>query len=159
MEDKPMDEYAVQLEGIAGRVSVVPGSFLKGATLRVEGTAAAKKRGRYLLTRLDGSTVEAKLVGHLTRIVPDVEIDGKRYRVGPAIPTWLVILSALPFGLVGIGGALGGGIGGLAWVVNQQIARSSLSAVAKPAAMIGVTLAAFASYLVLAGALFMTVNE
>ncbi|GEM_PF-6466018 len=54
----------------------------------------------------------------------------------PGVPVPLLIVAALPMGLVAVGGAIGGGLGGLAFVGNIAIARSKLPLVVRLIAMI-----------------------
>ncbi|MFF4243735.1 hypothetical protein ACFYY2_04600 [Streptomyces sp. NPDC001822] len=66
---------------------------------------------------------------------------------------WQMVLSVLPLALLLVGGAIGGGVGGLAMVANVKIAKTQLPTPVKAAAMLGVALAAGVVVLVVAGML------
>jgi hypothetical protein len=62
---------------------------------------------------------------------------------------WQAVLVLLPLGLIGVGGALGGGIGGAAAVANLSLARRPMAAAAKFLAMAGLCAVAFVVFFLL----------
>jgi hypothetical protein len=64
---------------------------------------------------------------------------------------WELVLALLPIALVAIGGLLGGLIGALGLVINLALARRRLGAGLKLVAMLGVVIAAYVVYFVVAG--------
>jgi len=73
--------------------------------------------------------------------------------------TWRqLVLSLLPLGLIGVGGLLGGLFGGVGLVINLALARRPLGVVPKVAAMLGVAVAAYVIYFVVAGTILALVH-
>ena len=62
-----------------------------------------------------------------------------------------VVLAVLPLGLVPIGGAIGGGFGGLASVANLAVARRQASAATKAVSMICICVVAYGAFFVVSG--------
>ncbi|GAC1473060.1 MAG: hypothetical protein PVS3B2_08210 [Candidatus Dormibacteraceae bacterium] len=71
---------------------------------------------------------------------------------------WELLLIFLPITLV-IGGALGGATGFAALAVNLWIAKKSLSAATKVFAMIGVVLASYLIFFILATVLYVAIHR
>jgi hypothetical protein len=67
---------------------------------------------------------------------------------------WQLVLSLLPIGLLPIGGLIGGLIGAIGLVVNLSLARRPFGTVLKVAAMVGVVLASYLVYLIVAGTIY-----
>ncbi|NWF27979.1 hypothetical protein HW130_17185 [Streptomyces sp. PKU-EA00015] len=69
------------------------------------------------------------------------------------LPLWQAILTALPLGLLLVGGLIGGLIGALGMVVNLKIARAALAPTWKVLSMAGVILGVVITYLSIAAVL------
>jgi hypothetical protein len=67
---------------------------------------------------------------------------------------WQVVLSLLPIGLLPIGGLVGGLIAALGLVANLSLARRQFGTGLKVAAMIGVVVASYLVYLVVATVIY-----
>jgi hypothetical protein len=67
---------------------------------------------------------------------------------------WQLVLVFLPVGLLGVGGALGGLIGGVGLVSNLTLARRQFGTGLKVLAMIGVVVASYALYFVIVAIIF-----
>ena len=72
---------------------------------------------------------------------------------GTKIPTALAVLAFLPFGLALVGGAIGGALGAIGWVVNRGIASMPWPLPARASLMLGVTVVTVLGWAVLAMAL------
>ena len=72
---------------------------------------------------------------------------------------WELVLILLPVGLLPIGGLLGGACAGAGLAVNLWIAKKSLPAAAKVAAMIGVVLTSYLIFFILATILYVAVHR
>jgi hypothetical protein len=68
-------------------------------------------------------------------------------------------LSLLPLALIGVGGALGGGIGWAAMMANLSLARKSFPTALKALAMAGVVAASYGAYALLAAVLFGAIHH
>jgi hypothetical protein len=135
-----MANYDISIPGIAGHVSLAPPGVFVGAKLLVDGQPApAAGRGKFWLTGLDGSRVEAKLAGTFGAYLPAIVVGGVRHQAGPKLPAVLVVLAFLPFLLVFGGGLLGGVCGAIGWSLNNHIARGSWPMAGRVAAMLAVT--------------------
>ncbi|HXM55067.1 MAG TPA: hypothetical protein VOB72_06725 [Candidatus Dormibacteraeota bacterium] len=64
---------------------------------------------------------------------------------------WEIVLSVLPLGLIAVGGLIGGLFGGVGLVINLGLARRRLGIGLEVAAMLGVAIAAYVLYFVVAG--------
>ena len=154
-----MTDGEVVIPGVVGRITISAPGLFRGAQILVDGAPAKKGGwGKVLLQRADGSTVEAKLADHLTRTVPSIQIGADKYSAGVPIPIVQIVLMFLPFGLVTVGGALGGLCGGVGFVANQLIVRSNRPAGLKAALMLGVTGAAVLAFLGLATVFYTAVH-
>ncbi|WP_431946966.1 hypothetical protein [Actinacidiphila sp. bgisy167] len=69
------------------------------------------------------------------------------------LPVWQGVLVAMPFGLLFIGGAIGGALGALGAVANLRLARTSLAPAAKALSMAGVVVGCVIVYFAVAAAL------
>lgn len=143
-------DYPFERPDLAGRV-VVRVSTIGAPKLLVNDQPAPRgpKRGTFALLKTDGTHATVKLLPAFNRVVPSVEVDGVETELGPKVNVGLLIVCFIPFGLVGIGGALGGLCGGAGWAINQAVLRSSHSTMAKVLIMLGVTLTAGVLWLVL----------
>jgi hypothetical protein len=87
----------------------------------------------------DGTSHEITLVGQFTGL--RARVDGTEIPLERRLRPWEVALSLLSFGLV-VGGALGGLLGAIAWLVNNRLVRSSARAPIRVLGMLGVTVLA-----------------
>jgi hypothetical protein len=67
---------------------------------------------------------------------------------------WQVVLSLLPIGLVGIGGLIGGAIGAVGLIANLSLARRQIGTGPKVLAMVGVVVATYVVYVIVAGVIY-----
>ena len=72
---------------------------------------------------------------------------------------WEILLVLLPLTLIFVGGIIGGVCGALGAIGNTYIARSSLSPAARVALMIGVLVAAYVLYFIVAVLIFAAVRS
>jgi hypothetical protein len=155
-----MAEHEVKIPQVAGRITVTDPGVFSGSKLLVDGRPAPKAGwGHYWLTRPDGSRVKVRLAHGFTSSIPAVVVGTLRYDVGPKLPAVLVAFALVPLGLIFVGGAIGGLCGGVAWGVNNQIARTSWPTVLKIPVMLGVAAAAFGVYLIVAGSIHLALHR
>ena len=121
---------------MSAEVVVFPQTMAKGAHITVNGAPAAKGKWGKKLVPLDGG---GELEVRLSQGFGGLELSyGKeKIPIGPRVPVALGILAFLPIGLVAVGGAIGGGIGGLGAAMNLQIANSPRSIPLKAVMMLG----------------------
>lgn len=149
-------DYPLNLPGFEFRQPLLRTSWFRGPVFIQEGVPAAKAktRGRFILRKNDGTSVEARVVPRSLGFdpVPDVEIDGHRMTLVPPLRWWQWLLSGLPLILVFAGGAAGGLIGAVATYANVAILRSGMSAPQRYLAVVITSVAAvllFWAFLVL----------
>lgn len=149
-------EYVVPIDGVSGRVSVTSASGLFSAGALLLDGQPPEKVGRqgYRLPLRDGTTAMAQLRTSWTRPAPSVIVNGRTYEVGSKIGWGYLVLMFLPFALVPVGGLIGGLFGGIGVTVNRMVAFSARPWWLRVPVMVGVTLVAIASYLLVAGLLF-----
>jgi hypothetical protein len=122
-------QYYVPAEGFEGRQLVVQSAgFLSGPRLMLDGQPAPKgpKRGQLVLRRNDGVDVIAQLRGLFVDPIPQVTVDGKTIKIAEPLPWYVWVWSGLPLVLLFMGGALGGGLGAAAMMINGRIFRSDI---------------------------------
>ena len=107
--------FDVEINGLKPGIQFEPQTLFGAPKLLVDGQPAPKAttRNKVLLPTVDGAQVEAKLYPGFTQTT--VELDGVKHPVGPKVPFGLMLVAALPLGLIAIGGLLGGLCGGLAF--------------------------------------------
>ena len=123
-----MQQY-VHAEGFEGRQLVVESAgFFSGPRLMLDGQPAPKgpKRGQLLLRRNDGSDVIAQLRGVFVDPIPQVTIDGKTIKIVEPLPWYVWLWGGLPILLLFVGGALGGGLGAAAMMINGRVFRTDM---------------------------------
>lgn len=67
---------------------------------------------------------------------------------------WQLLLSLLPIGVVAIGGLVGGLIGAIGLIVNLWLARRQIGTALKLVAMVGVVIASYVIYVIIAGVIY-----
>jgi len=147
-------EYPVHIAGFEGRDLVLKtGGFLSGAKVWIDGQPAPKgpKRGEMLLRRNDGTEVAIKLNNaNFFDPVPTIMVEGPKINVVEPLKWYQRAWCAIPILLILVGGALGGGTGGAAVVINGWIFRTEMSEPLKFLATGFVSFCAVIGYLVLA---------
>lgn len=122
-------QHYVNAEGFEGRQLVVQSAgVFSGPRLMLDGQPAPKgpKRGQLLLRRNDGVDVIAQLRGVFVDPIPQVTIDGKTIKIAEPLPWYVWVWSGLPIVLLFMGGALGGGLGAAAMMINGRIFRADM---------------------------------
>lgn len=150
-----MATHVVEIPNAAGRVEVIEPGMLSGLVVKVDGRPLAKSSffsTTYPVPLQSGGTAEMKVVLDTLRGGFRVESEGFVQSYGEKIPALLAALAFLPFALVAVGGALGGGIGGLGWGANRLIAAQAWPLPVRAVAMLGVTVASFVVWFGLAAA-------
>ena len=102
------------------------------------------RRLAYTIPLPDGTTTELRLAGQWTGL--RASVNGAELALEPRLARWVVVLSFLPFILVGVGGLIGAlfAIGALA--ITNALARRTIAGPIKAIAMLGVTAAAVGLY-------------
>jgi hypothetical protein len=140
---------AVAVPGVGRHVTVERPGMWRGARVYVDNLEAKKGGwGKWLLPADDGREIAVRVREDLTG--PVLTVGNAKIPIGPRVPAWLGVLVFLPFGLVAVGGAIGGVIGAVGMIVNRGIGRMPLSNGAKAGAMVGVFLASLCLLLVVA---------
>lgn len=154
--------HVVEVPDAAGRVEVIEPGMWSGVAVEVDGRAMPKAgmfSRSYPIPTRSGGTFDLEVIPDTFRGGVHVKGAGLDARLGEPIPTWLAILAFVPFGLVGVGGAIGGLFGGLGWALNRQIALSSIATPLRALAMLAVTGGAFVAWFVVAGGLALLLHR
>ena len=110
-----------------------------------------KEKGTpFLIPTADGGVVKAYTRPALPDIIPVLEIDGVKYRIVEKLQWYQYALGALPILLVIVGGAIGGVFGAVGVVTNYNIFRGEGSETSKYLKVIGIVVAMYALYFVIA---------
>ena len=124
----------------------VDNSQITGLRVSIDGRRAPRlrERGRpaWLVPMADGSTRRVSFAGAFTGLRAVVD-DGPTIELERRLALWELVLTVLPFGLLGLTGVAGGVLGLIAIVANLQIMRLSWPAVARALGALGSLAIAF----------------
>lgn len=104
----------------------------------------------FLIPNETGSLVMAFPKKAFPDFVPTLEINGIKYHIVEKLKWYQVALGGFPILLLFIGGALGGAIGALGTIINFTIFRQVGSDALKYLKVLGVIIASFTLYFILA---------
>lgn len=138
------------IPGTSGPTITVRRSLFGGVSALV-GDAPLRKQSRwrqvYVVPLDDGTTKTMTLFGGYTGL--KAKVDGVVMPLERPLTPVEVIVVLLPFALIAVGGALGGGIGAIAVVANGTVMRSGMGLAARlGTAVLNVILAALAWYFI-----------
>ncbi len=122
-------QHYINAEGFEGRQLVVESAgFFAGPRLMLDGQPASKgpKRGQLLIRRNDGIDVIAQLRSVFIDPIPQLTVDGKTIRIAAPLPWHVWLWGGLPILLLFLGGALGGGLGVAAMMINGRVFRTDM---------------------------------
>lgn len=128
-----------------------PSNGFNASRLFVNGQPArpGPKRGQYLLRRSDGTDIIAYFKGGFPDPVPVLMVDNQPFRLAEPLLWYQWAWAGLPLILLFLGGAIGGGLGAGAMMLNAQILRSNRSVLLKYALSGAVSLVAFGVWFVI----------
>lgn len=100
----------------------------------------------FLIKKTDGEAVMAYPKMALPDLIPILEIEGIKHQVAPKLQWYEYAIGGLPLLLIFMGGAIGGGLGAAASVINYNLFRGTESNTIKYIKVIGVIIACYALY-------------
>ena len=124
-------DYPLSYPGLEGQNLSVRQRGLSKAELLQNGVLLTKKSGGYTVQNDAGEPVFIKLKSTLIDLIPKVIIGEDTIHIAPTLRWYEYAWTALPVLMVFIGGALGGGLGGVAALWNAKIFRSGKPALVK----------------------------
>lgn len=113
----------------------------------------------FLIPDRTGNIVKAFPKKSLPDFGPSLEINGVKNHIFKKLEWYQYTLGALPILMLFFGGAIGGGIGGVATMINFNIFREEGSEPLKYLKVVGVIIAAFLLYLGLSVGLLLLINN
>lgn len=120
---------------------------------------SAEKGKPFLIPDNSGDIVKAYPKATFPDILPVLEINKLKYNIVEKLKWYEAVLAVMPFSIVFIGGgALGGGIGAIAFILNLQLLRNEDNANIKYLKAICVTMAAFAIYFLVSTVIWGWIN-
>jgi uncharacterized Zn-binding protein involved in type VI secretion len=147
-------EYPVDLPELPGRGVVVrPAGAFSPPQLLVDGMPVARERGGRYPVPDGGGTVVIRVKAVPFDTLPALDVNGRVVRLAPPLRWYEYVWAGLPFLLLLVGGALGGGIGGAAAYANVSIFRGARGAAAKYLLTGLISLGALVAYAVVGSAL------
>ncbi len=153
--------HAFRLPGPGSPEIVVENSQLTGLKVFSDGQRLPRlrQRGRptWQVSMADGTAHLLRFSGTMTGLRAVVD-DGQIIELERRLAAWELVLVALPIGLVGVGGAIGGAAGAIGVVVNLWAARRPWPAALRIATSLGVLAAAAVAWY-LAALLFRVVVD
>ena len=152
-------DFVVRYPGFEGRGLVLREGLLSGASLWVDGARVKREKGIYVLRDNQGRSVEVKLKPTLLDPIPNVQIGDEKIRLAEPLKAYEYIWAALPLGLIFVGGAIGGGLGGAAAYFNLRLSRTEYPYAVKYAITAAVTVAAFVTFLILAALIAIVIGR
>lgn len=150
----------MKIPGLAGPVVVESPFFANRYTITAGGSPATRiGRNLYAVPAAAGGTVETTVSGGFFDAYPTLTVNGVKHRTGPPVPMVLRVLAVVPILLLAVGGALGGLLGALGWMVNMAILRLKLSVGVKALLVVAILAAAAGAWYVVASAVAGAVNN
>ncbi|MNK21758.1 hypothetical protein D3C87_400250 [compost metagenome] len=140
LPDFPDSSFVMQITFWTGKQIL----FKNGALVEQSG----EKGKPFLIPDENETVVKAYPKPSLPDFAPILIINGEKHRIVAKLPWYQLVLALLPLLLL-YGGALGGGAGAIAAMLNMQVFRNEDSAAVKYFKVIGITIAAFAVYFLL----------
>ncbi|MCB9753734.1 MAG: hypothetical protein H6713_27650 [Myxococcales bacterium] len=131
---------------------VEPPSGFGSWKLFANGAQIKPTRNKLSVPCPNGKTVEINVKAGLDQ-APTFQYQAEEIKPLPGIATPLLVLAALPIGLIAAGGAVGGALGGLAFAVNLTIARQNLALAARVVLMLVMGAVAVGIWLAIAAAI------
>ena len=128
-------DYDYRLPGTDEPAITIRRTALGAVSVSADGIRLRGQRGRYEVRDADGEARAFAVTGTWTGL--HVIADGVDTPVENPVPTWLLVLTALPVVLV-IGGLVGGLLGAIGVAVNAVIGRSGLRLPVRAVAMVAV---------------------
>jgi hypothetical protein len=145
--------HSVPLPTLGRTLTVTEPGPLSSLKVEIDGRALERKgwlRPVYAVPTGEGASVDVEVRWDALR--GGIEVRGPEIlaHAGAPIPTALAVLAFLPFGLAMVGGAMGGAIGAIGWVVNRSVAALRWPLPARLVLMLGVTVVDVLAWAVLA---------
>ncbi|MEJ5145371.1 hypothetical protein [Sphingobacterium sp. MYb388] len=120
---------------------------------------SSEKGKPFLIPDNNGDIVKAFPKSAFPDIIPVLQINNLKYNIVEKLKWYQAVLAVMPFSIVFIGGgALGGGIGAVAFMLNLQLLRNDDNGNLKYLKAIGVIIAAFAIYFLLSAVIWGWIN-
>ena len=156
------NSHKVLINGFEGRsIEVVPQTMFGTVKLLIDGQVPPKgpKANQIILRQFNGHEVIATWKPKLFGMdVPDLLVDGTTVQVVEPLKWHEWLWAGLPLSLIFFGGALGGGLGALAFSLNIRIFRSSARGWLKFIGCMGISLITVLLFVLIA-ALFFGTNQ
>jgi hypothetical protein len=153
-------DIPVRIPGMEGQnIALRPAGAITGAKLMLNGQPVAKEKGFYQLRSNAGANVAVKLKGRLLDPIPNLVVGGQTIEVAPALTWAQYAWMSIPIVLVFIGGGIGGLCAGLAATASSRVFRSDLSDGLKYAVTGMISLGAYLTYFVAAGAIVTALHQ
>lgn len=112
---------------------------------------SSEKGKPFLVPDHNGDIVKAYPKATFPDIIPVLEINNLKYNIVEKLKWYQAVLAVMPFTLAFIGGgALGGGIGAVAALLNLQVLRNEKLGKIRYLYVVNITIAAYAAYFFLA---------
>lgn len=110
----------------------------------------SKEKGKpFLIKNSSGEITKAFPKPTYPDFIPSLEINGTKHIIAKKLKWYQYVIGGLPLILIFIGGAIGGGIGGVASLYNFTVFREESTETIKYLKVIGVTILAIITYLAL----------
>ena len=146
-------ELSIKYPGFENRnLSLRTAGFFAGAKVVIDNAEVKGKGNVFLVRNNDGKEIEIKLKGFLDPI-PVLDIEGKKIRVVDPLKWYQYVWSGLPILMAFGGGAIGGGLGFMAFWINARLFRSEKGAVTQYALSGIVSVLSFTVFLIAATAI------
>jgi hypothetical protein len=153
-------DIPVRLPGMEGQnVALRTAGAFSGPKLMLNGQPLTKQNGLFQLRSNTGSTVAVKFKTRFLDPIPNLVVGGQTIQLTPALAWYQYVWMSIPILLVFGGGAIGGFCGGVAAVSSSRIFRGNYSEGTKYALTGLISLGAFITYFVVAGAIMAAIRK
>ncbi len=153
-----MSKFRVQHEQFETKILEVSAGGLKAPKVFLDGVELKGKRLVFSVENDLGAEASVKLISNVFGDLKVAIDNGTEIAITPKLPWYAYLFSAIPLLLIVGGGALGGGIGAGAGVINLGLFRSEHPLWLKIVGALVVTSIATVIYLILAMLIQMAIN-
>lgn len=105
------------------KITLHTGGVWKGAAFRYDNQDIKWKKNKAIVKDDNGNEVEVSKTSNPFDPSPWISIEGVKYRPMGSFSVVEQVFIYLPLGLIGIGGAIGGGLGAFASMTNASLMR------------------------------------
>jgi ABC-type sugar transport system permease subunit len=146
-----MREIPIEVPGFEGRnLKVIDNDIFKPYDIHIDGQKVRRTRFKYIVTDNNGKETEIKFIWNILLDACKISIKDQVFIIKEPLHWYQYLWAGWPMVMLFVGGAIGGGLGAAATVVNTQIFRSKLHGFFKYLITLVISISAFMIWLIIA---------